>query len=67
MVGLVIAAALVTMLTFDWPLVGGDAASGQGTYLGGRPTVIDGDSAASQIALGLLQCPDYLRNKAPNW
>jgi hypothetical protein len=50
-VGLVIAAALVTMLTFDWPLFGGDAASGQGSFIGGRPTVIDGDTVRGQGAL----------------
>lgn len=43
-VGLVIAAALVTMLTFDWPHVDGIAASGQGSFIRGRPTVIDGDT-----------------------
>jgi endonuclease YncB( thermonuclease family) len=43
-VGPVIATALVTMLTFDWPLVGGDTASGQGSFIGRRSTVIDGDT-----------------------
>jgi endonuclease YncB( thermonuclease family) len=43
-VGLVAVAAVVTMLTFDRPHVGGDAASGQGSFIGGRPTVIDGDT-----------------------
>jgi endonuclease YncB( thermonuclease family) len=47
-VGLVFAAALATMLTFDWPLVGGDDASGQGSFIGGRPTVIDGDTVRWQ-------------------
>jgi hypothetical protein len=42
--GIVIAVALVTMLTFDWPHVGGDAAIGQGSFIGGRSTVIDGDT-----------------------
>jgi endonuclease YncB( thermonuclease family) len=46
--GIVIAAALVTMLTFDWPHVGGDAASRQGTFIGGRPTVLDGDTVPWQ-------------------
>jgi endonuclease YncB( thermonuclease family) len=46
--GSVLAAALVTMLTFDWPLVGGDDAVGQGSFIGGRPTVLDGDTVRWQ-------------------
>jgi endonuclease YncB( thermonuclease family) len=47
-VGFVIAAAFVTMLTFDWPLVGGDSASEQGSLIVGRPTVVDGDTVRWQ-------------------
>jgi len=48
-VGLVFTAAFVTVLTVDGPRVGGsDAVREQGSFIGVRPTVIDGDTVRWQ-------------------